>query len=478
MNIVSIIAPQQYRRWQAEVITRLGAAGHAVAVRHGTHPRTAAFDAIVGIEGGRFGIMLASLVPAIPERLGVAPDLVVDFTGAEPRGAIPSLTIGFDGHGSVAAAAAAWGSPPEPVLTVMLDGRPVAIGRPMVEDQLWLSKALDDVLARAVTLMVASVERFAAHRLSPLAEAVPPATPSGRLLAHYLPRLTAGLLRRRWHKLRYRPFYWQTAYRLIDGPGVAETGGLDGVPWTVLPDDGERFYADPFVFAHDGRSFVFVEDFPYATEKGVLAVAELGPDGMLGVPKLVLEEPHHLSYPQVFARDGEIWMLPESCAADQLVLYRAAPFPDHWVREAVLLDGIEIADATLVEHGDRLWLIGSVRDGLGSSSDTMAVYSAERLTGPWTAHRDNPIRIDRAAARPGGAFIRASGKLLLPLQDCIRRYGDSLGLAEVQELSEAAVRLGTPQAITAAASWPDGLHTINRLGRLEVIDGNRLSRLR
>src|SRR3569833_207060 len=102
--------------------------------------------------------------------------------------------------------------------------------------------------------------------------------------------LARRLTERHWHKaMRKRPFYWQVAYRSFEGPGGAETGGLDGEPFKGLPDDGKRFYADPFVGERGGKIYLFVEEYPYATGRGVISVSELRPDGSFSAPQLVLE---------------------------------------------------------------------------------------------------------------------------------------------------------------------------------------------
>ena len=118
-------------------------------------------------------------------------------------------------------------------------------------------------------------------------------------LTSTLPRIAREALRRS----RYRYAHWRVGYRLIDGPGVAEAGALGG-GWAVLPDDGTHFYADPFPFEHDGHRYIFVEDYPHATGKAVISVSALDDNGVAGPPVPVLDEPHHLSYPQVFAHDG------------------------------------------------------------------------------------------------------------------------------------------------------------------------------
>ncbi|WP_245455025.1 hypothetical protein [Mesorhizobium sp. M9A.F.Ca.ET.002.03.1.2] len=343
----------------------------------------------------------------------------------------------------------------------------------MLGDRLWLSRSCNDLLAGAISLVMQSVTRYSAGELVPIADSPAPLLKTGGFVRHYLPFFCRGLVDRAAQKIRLgrRPFYWQVAYRLIDGPGVAETGQLDGTPFTVLADDGQRFYADPFVLERDGRHYLFVEEFPYATGRGVISVAELGDDGRFSVPRVVLEEPHHLSYPQVFAHAGETFMIPESGAARELVLYRAAQFPDRWVRDTVLMTDKDFNDATLLESDGRFWLLGTERFGYGSASDTMTVYSAPSLRGPWVAHALNPIAVDHSATRPGGAFIRQGDGLVLPVQNGSRAYGGGLGLMRLDRLDDFDVRFAPPRPIGAGPAWArTGIHTLNRAGRVEVVD--------
>lgn len=282
-----------------------------------------------------------------------------------------------------------------------------------------------------------------------------------------LPRLGRESLRR----LRYRQAHWRVGYRYIDGPGVAATGRL-GKGWRQVPDPGDRFYADPFPRRGPEGDFIFVEEYPHATGKGIISVMRVEENGQVHPAQPVLEEPFHLSYPQVFDWGGETWMLPEASASRRLTLYRAARFPDRWEAETVLLEGREISDATLLEHAGSWWLFATERDGLGSTSDTMAVFQAPSIEGPWTPHPLNPVVIDRRLARPGGAFIRLGKRILLPVQDGTEGYGGGLGLSELKALDADTVRLSDPLPISAAGDWPyPRIHTLNRAGRLEVIDG-------
>lgn len=476
MNILLISNCSFGQRWQHELVARLEAIGHRIFVRHAPARRPVGLERILAFESMRFPASLATPdVPLRPTGEATA-DLAVDLTGVSTGVAAPTLTVELAGQPSLdAGLPSLLAEHGEVELVMRLDGVPVAAARPMINDRLWLSRAASDLLAGAIGAIESCVARFAAGELQALAGgAAAPRQRGDGLAWRYATHLTRGLVRRGLRKLSRRPFYWQTAYRLVEEGGVAEHGRLSGPAFTVIPDDGRRFYADPFAFEWQGEQYLFLEEYRYATGKGVISVARLEGDGKVGTPLVVLEEPHHLSYPQVFERDGEVYMIPESSAARELVLYRAARFPDRWERQAVLVADADLNDMTLVEHDGRLWLIGTERRAGGSASDTMVVYTAEQLDGPWRPHRLNPILIDRSAARPGGHVVVRGGRLLLPVQDGADTYGGGLGLAELQVLSEAEVRFGPVQPIGPGEAWDRrGIHTLTRAGRLEAVDSCR-----
>ncbi|TGT23202.1 formyl transferase, partial [Mesorhizobium sp. M4B.F.Ca.ET.172.01.1.1] len=166
-----------------------------------------------------------------------------------------------------------------------------------------------------------------------------------------------------------------------------------------------------------------------------------------------LELPYHLSYPFVFERDGEMWMVPESSANRTVDLYRATAFPGGWVKETTLLSDIVASDATLVEHGGRWWMFATVRDGGGAFSDQLHLWSAPDFRGPWTAHPKNPVLIDIATARPAGRMVSRNGQLLRPVQDCRRSYGAALGIARVTQLDEAGFEQVVETILNPGTGW-------------------------
>ncbi len=205
----------------------------------------------------------------------------------------------------------------------------------------------------------------------------------------------------------------------------------------------ERFWADPFVHRHAGRTVVFFEDYPFAAGRGHISAMEIDGDGRpLKAPTPVLCAAHHLSYPFLFEYDDELFMLPESSTAKRLDVYRCSRFPDRWDHVATWLEGVSIADATLLHHDGRWWLLGALRDGgLRANDNLCAFYASDPFAGPWTPHPNNPLLRSYRGSRPAGALFRdGDGRLLRPAQCCVPRYGYGIHLNEVLELTPTRYR--------------------------------------
>lgn len=422
-----------------------------------------------------------SATPADLGRFGPAsesPDLVLDFTAPVPNANTRAISrvwlITFDGVAGEAAALAALIHSRTPVVTISdaATGAVIVSGHPGTETPGILTLAYRDVLARTAMLIIAALDG-AATRFDATAAASPLST---SMVARFGAKSLARAAVRRLYSLCYNTPHWRVGWRFVDGPDVIDLRAHPKTGWRDLPDDRRRFYADPFPIEHGGRLFVFVEDFVHAGGYGVISVVEFGHEGPLGAPRPVLDIGSHLSYPFVFEHRGAVWMVPESVATGTVDLYRAEAFPNRWVKEATLLSGIEASDATLLEHDGRWWMFATVRGG-GAFSDALHIWSAPELLGPWRAHRRNPVLVDIATARPAGRVVRRNGRLIRPFQDCSAGYGAALGLAEITQLDDEGFTQRVEAVLRPGPEWPGRrLHTLNRAGRLECIDGSATAR--
>lgn len=246
----------------------------------------------------------------------------------------------------------------------------------------------------------------------------------------------------------------------------------------IYPPSG-RFYADPCVYLHAGRQFIFFEDYPYHEKKGVISCIEIDSNGDCGPPKEVLKRDYHLSYPFLFQWQSEIYMMPETSANRTIEVYRAIEFPNKWKLHATLFSNVKAVDATLLHYRDKFWLFANIGTERSPTTDELFLFHSQSPFGPWKPHPENPIVSDVCGARPAGRFIEQDGQLIRPAQDCSRRYGYKIKFNRVDVLTETDYR-ETP-AGEMAPDWLRGnlaTHTISEDNGLQVVDGcRRISRL-
>jgi hypothetical protein len=420
--------------------------------------------------------------PISPKEIGlVGPQaddatVVIDFSGTSDAGPtsgrrwLRPLYNGVAGEDGILAAALS-GDLPCIEISDAASGEIVARGMPSAELAAGLSGALDSTMARTLTLLLAVLKGGVSSQDGMPRPVARQPTSAAR---HVLSGIASELVREIYRLCCYAP-HWQVGWRFVDDEGVWQRGDLSGPAWNVIADPKVCFYADPFPITWQGRTFVFVEELDHRVGKGFISAIEFGADGPIGLARPVLEEPWHLSYPLLLEHGGDLWMVPESMANRDVAIYRCVEFPYRWERSATLLSDIQLSDATITQHDGRYYLFGALWDGAGGYSDTLAIFHAPDLFGPWHPHDANPVLVDRYSTRPGGNFVRRNGRLWRPIQDSTSGYGCGLVLAEVLELTPTTFRQRIHCDIKPGEFWPGRkLHTLNRAGRLEVIDGNRI----
>ena len=273
---------------------------------------------------------------------------------------------------------------------------------------------------------------------------------------------------------------WRTGLARARAADIIAHGTLDDVPIVWLPP-GPRFtfLADPFGLWRDDRLHVFVEAFDYRDRIGRIDVLRFDRDLTLIDHRPCLFEPWHLSYPFVFEAEGETWMLPEAHRSGVLSLYRALDFPHRWEKIGSFPLDTPAVDATPLFFDGRWWLFYAASHDKAARQSHLHIAFADHIRGPWTPHPANPVRIDRASARPGGTPVIMDGLPVLPMQDCTTSYGGAIRSLTVTRLTpdgfeaEAGPPLGAP---ASAAPFTDGLHTLSACGDVTLIDAKWFDR--
>jgi hypothetical protein len=262
--------------------------------------------------------------------------------------------------------------------------------------------------------------------------------------------------------------------------GAALAAARDRIAWLPQPDPW-AYRADPFGLMRKGSTHVFVEAFDYHTKHAVIEHHELTSDGAWRGGDVVLAQPFHLSYPFIVEQDGEIFMVPESHRAGEVALYRARAFPQGWVRETALLSGVPAAEPSLIQHDGQWWMFFAVVGPGARDQRELHIAFADQLTGPWTLHPQNPVRVDRSSARPGGTpMFSVDGCVILPVQDCSRTYGGAVRFLKFSRLTKTQVILDAlPTTLTGdlvSSDHTEGLHTFSSCGPVTLIDVKRIDR--
>jgi hypothetical protein len=158
----------------------------------------------------------------------------------------------------------------------------------------------------------------------------------------------------------------------------------------------------------------------------------------------------------VVEQDGQIFMLPETAAARELVLYAAHDFPYDWRPAATLLSGMPILDASVIERDGRWWMFATRNDRGGNQN--LLIWHAPDLLGPWTAHGGNPVKTDARSSRPGGTPFVVDGRLYRPGQDDSASMGrlvlNQVDVLTPEGFAERPVAFVEPPRGSLSVQWP------------------------
>ena len=260
---------------------------------------------------------------------------------------------------------------------------------------------------------------------------------------------------------------WTVAYRRRDGS-------------TLLLDEREREFriikntwrywcADPHLFEKDGHTFVFAELYDRVLRRGVIGCCEVTDSGYTPW-KIVLKMPWHLSYPQVFEYNGEVYMIPESYVGEEIAVYRAATFPTKWEKVSVLKKDYVAVDSTLLTVNGESWMQTLHFSENHTYFELFALEGGRLSEIPLILAKDDPNK------RPGGKPFSYHGKLIRPAQDCTQSYGCALNFYEVTKMEREAyeetllTKINPAQLRSDFPGTPQGIHTYNHSEKYEVID--------
>ena len=270
--------------------------------------------------------------------------------------------------------------------------------------------------------------------------------------------------------MNYTRLYRKLCMKEAYGVAVRPVGD-ENAPFTAKYPTAFQWYADPFVCNDGGREYIFVEMMNHYNVYGQISVAPIE-DGKIGDFHVVISEPFHMSFPNVFQWEGEWYMLPEVYMTGQVRLYRAEEFPDRWVLDSVLMEGAELVDHALLPTDYGFCVVSY------DTSDKRNMRSRAFRLDMGRRHMEEIFPEGNwCRERPGGTFYQKDGEWRHVIQDCEKTYGDFLYVYRVKEFSEERfseelvreVHMGDVEVAPDNGKL-EHIHTYNRDSRYETID--------
>lgn len=233
------------------------------------------------------------------------------------------------------------------------------------------------------------------------------------------------------------------------------------------------FRADPFGFiSKNGEMNIVFEHYDFLLRRGRIDAMKIDKDLKIISEKNILDNKKHLSYPSIFSDQNQKFALVESYKEKKLTLYKVS---DDAGFEVVcdLFTGMEIVDPSIVKFNEKWWLFFTLNN---EGNDKLHLAFSDKLTEGWKMHPKNPVKVDKASARPGGEIFSHENVLFRPSQNCTKTYGGSLVLNRILEINEEnySEREEVQLYPNQLGAYPDGLHHIASLGEnLTLIDGKK-----
>lgn len=249
---------------------------------------------------------------------------------------------------------------------------------------------------------------------------------------------------------------------------------------------GKRYWAaDPFIVENGEDVYIFYEYFDEFRGKGSIACSKVV-DNVASKPVIIIDEAFHLSFPMIFENKNHLYMIPESEASNNIILYKCLSFPYKWEKDKVILKNVKACDSVVFKnYSGHYILITSLMDELSSKERKNFCYVHnvmyeldEELN--IISHSKKELSEGDYGIRNAGNVINGKSKLIRIAQNCTGgMYGKGLVLWEFDsnhpnEEHELAsidyVKASNHIKHGDHKGKIEGIHTYNCSANYEIID--------
>lgn len=240
------------------------------------------------------------------------------------------------------------------------------------------------------------------------------------------------------------------------------------VAW--LEEDRADYSADPFVVHLNSNFFIYYEELDFWKVKG--RISRIKNFNFSTKQRITGFDPKgiHFSYPYIFKEKSAYYCIPETADAGEVSLYQLNDENSTELnKKRILLKGPRYVDTSIIHYNGKYWLFTNIDGKLND----IYIYYSDSLEGEFKPHQLNPIPVDSKNCRGAGSLFTVAGQLYRPTQNLEVRYGGSIIINKISELSAQAFKSEVDFELLPEAPYLEGMHNISFGTGLIVVDGKR-----
>jgi hypothetical protein len=205
----------------------------------------------------------------------------------------------------------------------------------------------------------------------------------------------------------------------------------------IIESPKKEFWADPFFIDFENIKYVFFENYDYKLKIGKISSGKILDNKIVEVRDSLVKD-YHLSYPFIYQKDGDMFMIPETSKNKRLEVYKCDHFPEKWSLYSTAFHGEEIIDCNVYSDRDnKTWLFLNKKKHESDNCSDLYIYLVDSLKfNKITPHKLNPVITDATRARNAGPIFSYEEKIFRPSQININgQYGSGINFNEILNLS-------------------------------------------
>lgn len=241
------------------------------------------------------------------------------------------------------------------------------------------------------------------------------------------------------------------------------------------------WFADPILFLNNNVIYLFTEGFDLKSKKGSIYYSEFDKlTETFTLPKEIIAENYHMSFPMVFSWDESIYMIPETSDNYSINLYKATNFPYQWKKEHCFPVDIKIVDSVILNVSENeITLLGSEINDANPLISKFIYYKIKKKSDGYDLTFDDSENCNGEFSfsnRNAGNVIILHDERILPCQESTSiDYGKNLVFRNLNENDKVADVFSRNLLNEVTFENIDkrnyiGIHSYGCIDNLEVID--------